>query len=133
NKVTFSVELRLEWDKEVPFELGHEISFPNANFALKVGEDKLMVDQEYLKRRVPLLAYMFDEEEKKEFAVDDVDFQSLVDVFGALQHHWPFSADRLHQLILIARRLGFDLWGPALSREFAQLVYRNEPVKIVAM
>uniref|UniRef100_A0A8R1IC60 BTB domain-containing protein n=1 Tax=Caenorhabditis japonica TaxID=281687 RepID=A0A8R1IC60_CAEJA len=76
---------------------------------------------------------MFDEEEKKEFAVDDVDFQSLVDVFGALQHHWPFSADRLHQLILIARRLGFDLWGPALSREFAQLVYRNEPVKIVAM
>lgn len=40
------------------------------------------------------------------------------------------SAPRLLELIPIARRLGFDIWGKALNREFSQLIYKNDPVKI---
>ncbi|KAF1755190.1 hypothetical protein GCK72_021759 [Caenorhabditis remanei] len=133
DKVTFVVEIKqlCEYDNPI-LELPDDICFPNSDYALTVGTKKLHVDSEYLKRRAPLLGYMFEDEEKKEYEVDNVDFADLVDAFGVFQHRWEFPAERLLTLIPIARKLGFDVWGPALNREFSQLVYRADPVKIVA-
>ncbi|CAL2047747.1 unnamed protein product [Caenorhabditis brenneri] len=132
DKVTFVVELKLLTDHEKSvFEWPKEISFPNADYGLLVGDRKLMVDSAYLKRRAPLLGYMFEDEEKKEYNVENVQFEDLVDAFGIFQHRWELPADRLLHLIPIARKLGFDIWGKSLNREFSQLVYRAEPLKIV--
>lgn len=132
DKVTFIVELKLLTDSEnTVFKMPKEINFPRGDYGLLVGDQKLMVDSEYLKRRAPLLGYMFENDEKKEYNVENVKFEDLVDAFGIFQHRWEMDADRLLHLIPIARKLGFDIWGRALNREFSQLVYRAEPLKIV--
>lgn len=132
-KVTFVVELKQLSEIEVPvLKLPNEISFPNSDYTLKVGDKQLKVDSAYLQRRAPLLGYMFENEEKKEYEVDNIDFEDLVEAFGVFQHRWELPAERLLHLIPIARKLGFDIWGKSLNREFSQLVYRADPVKIVA-
>lgn len=131
DKVTFVVELKLLSDVENSgFQWPKEIAFPNADYDLSVGDKKLKVDSAYLKRRAPLLGYMFEDEENKEFRIDHVKFEDLVDAFGVFQHRWELSADRLLHLIPVARKLGFDIWGKSLNREFSQLLYRSEPTKI---
>lgn len=131
-KVTFVVEIRQLTEEDQPIlNLPNEIAFPNGDFALKVGEQTLMLDSAYLKRRAPLLGYLFEDEENKQYAVDNVNFEDLVDAFGVFHHRWELSADRLLHLIPIARKLGFDIWGKSLDREFSQLLYRTEQLKLV--
>ncbi|CAI2352811.1 unnamed protein product [Caenorhabditis sp. 36 PRJEB53466] len=98
-KVTFVVVLQLMWSKPIPFELTKELVWPKGDFTLKADGRTLKVDHEYLKRRAPLLAYMFEDDEKCEYEVKDVKFEDLVDALGALQHRWEFAADRLVELI----------------------------------
>lgn len=130
-KVTFLVELKLLSDVETTvFNWPSEVSFPRADYTLKVEDKMLKLDSAYLKRRNPLLGYLFEDEEKKEYVVDNFQFEDLVDAFGILQHKWELPANRLLHLIPIARKLGFDIWGKSLNREFSQLMYAD-PVKIV--
>ncbi|CAP26120.1 Protein CBG05686 [Caenorhabditis briggsae] len=134
DKVTFVVELKQLTEEDAPkLTLPKEILFPNGTHALKVGDRKLILDPEYLKRRAPLLGYLFEDDEKKEYTFNSVLFEDLVDAMGVFHHRWDLEADRLLQLIPIARKLGFDIWGPSLNREFSQLVHRSEPVKIVQL
>lgn len=139
-KITFIVEVKLLWNKEKEFELENEITFPNSDFALKIRDKRLMVDQgvcfeiigndtsylidsdmkshsdnlispikfQYIKRKAPLLGYLFDceegsTEEKKEHDLtnQNITFQDLVDAFGTLQHHWSFDGDNKNDKNLI--------------------------------
>uniref|UniRef100_A0A1I7V343 BTB domain-containing protein n=1 Tax=Caenorhabditis tropicalis TaxID=1561998 RepID=A0A1I7V343_9PELO len=122
-KCTRDGETNSEWHQEYTFG---DVQTVIVNPCLmKVSEQK------YLKRRAPLLGYLFEDEEKKSYNLDHVKFEDLVEAFGVFQHRWEISADRLLHLIPIARKLGFDIWGKSLNREFSQLVYRAEPLTIV--
>ncbi|CAA21618.2 BTB domain-containing protein [Caenorhabditis elegans] len=135
-KMTFVVELKLlndsEKKPEKPFECEKEINFPGGDFILKSGNRKLKINSAYVKRRCPLLGYLFENEETKEYDVGDVEFEDLVDIFGIFQNRWELEADRMIHLIPIARKFGFDIWGKSLNREFSQLMHRLDPVEIVA-
>lgn len=50
---------------------------------------------QYVKRRCPLLGYLFENEETKEYDVGDVEFEDLVDIFGIFQNRWELEGKKL--------------------------------------